>query len=236
MAVSTCTFRINFINQLEEFDIFQCDQEHLEGKNLCLFHDEDYLKDDINHKNKDIVIGKLNGRIDESNANNKPLYCIGYYLPDIIIDQDFKQPVWFIRCKFQRADFSEITFASAYFSGTTFASKTTFSEITFADIAEFSHTTFSSKAHFRCKFQGRTYFDYTTFKKPNEIRFEIMDMSQVSFMNADITGIRFSGKTRWSEYGQFKIVEEKELEEILSKNRDTEESEAKDIKKKGTKL
>jgi hypothetical protein len=33
-------------------------------------------------------------------------------------------------------------------------------------------------------------------------------MSHVSFMNTDITEIRFSGKTRWSKDGQFKVVEE----------------------------
>jgi len=38
-------------------------------------------------------------------------------------------------------------------------------------------------------------------------------MSLVSFMNTDITGIRFGGKTRWSKDGKFKVIEEEEEEE-----------------------
>ena len=38
-------------------------------------------------------------------------------------------------------------------------------------------------------------------------------MSLVSFMNTDIIGIRFSGKTRWGkDRDQFKVVEEEKLE------------------------
>ena len=41
-------------------------------------------------------------------------------------------------------------------------------------------------------------------------------------MNSDLKGIRFSGKTKWSKDGQFKVIEEKNLEMELDKYEETE--------------
>ncbi len=315
-ASTTCTFKIDDTNVPEEYR--KCGQKPSEDKHLCLFHDESILRDN-KPENKDKVIEKLNDRIDECIVNNEPLYCIGYYLPDIEIKREFKQPVWFSHCKFQKANFfgyifsakvdfsgarfeaevdfsgarfeaevdfsgarfeaevdfsgarfeaevdfsgarfeAEVDFsgarfeaeadfykvdfaakakfsstnfavladfyaadfaAKANFSSTNFAAKAKFYASRFAAEANFYAARFAAKSHFTGEFQGRTYFDYVTFEKPNEVRFEIDDMSRVSFMNTDITGIRFSGKTRWSKDGQFKIIEEKELEEKVQNHK-----------------
>ncbi len=42
-------------------------------------------------------------------------------------------------------------------------------------------------------------------------------MSQVSFLDTDITGIRFSDRTTWGGQDKFKIIEELWLEDDLSK-------------------
>jgi hypothetical protein len=42
-------------------------------------------------------------------------------------------------------------------------------------------------------------------------------MSNVSFLNTDITGIRFSDNTKWGGEGDFQVIEEEWLEEDREK-------------------
>jgi uncharacterized protein YjbI with pentapeptide repeats len=122
------------IINLEKLETFECDVERIEGKDLCLFHDETYLKDSNHPENKDKVIEKLQKIIENSKNNGKPLKCIGYYLPDIELNRkEFTQQVYFDHCKFQKADFS----------GTTVSSSANFYSI--FSKANFSQATFSSK-------------------------------------------------------------------------------------------
>src|SRR4051812_28567610 len=58
--------------------------------------------------------------------------------------------------------------------------------------------------------------------------FDVENLSNVSFMNTDITGVRFSEKARWgggeenAKEGEYKIIDERLLEEkIKEKNDDT---------------
>jgi len=82
-----CTFKQDYFDfQLKKFEIFPCDVERKEGKDLCLFHYENYLKDNNHPENKDKVIEKLQERIENSKRNKTPLKCIGYYLPDITLN------------------------------------------------------------------------------------------------------------------------------------------------------
>jgi hypothetical protein len=72
-------------------------------------------------------------------------------------------------------------------------------------------------------------FSYVTFEKPNKIIFESGDMSKVSFVNTDITRVRFSDKVRWSISNKpnwvwdkeecFKVIEEEWLEKRVSKEK-----------------
>ena len=43
-------------------------------------------------------------------------------------------------------------------------------------------------------------------------------MSKTSFMNTDITGIRFSDNTKWGGEGKFQVIEEVWLEEDREKS------------------
>jgi len=308
---SICTFRQSYYDhQYRSHTTFECKIERIQGKDKCLFHDETYLKDDNHQENKDKVIEKLQQMIEESISKNRPLYCIGYYLPNIEIDKEFIQPIYFNHCNFQKANFIEAIFsaeaiftratfsAEANFSSTTFKGKVDFTLATFSAEAQFYYTTFkeaifnnttfkeesiligatfsaeanfsgsifkgkvdftlatfsaityftratfsaeanfssttfkentyfhrptfSDATYFSGKFQGWSYFNYVSFGKPNEVRFEIEDMSLVSFMNTDITRIRFSGKTRWSKDGQFKVIEEENLEKALDTYKEIE--------------
>ena len=57
---------------------------------------------------------------------------------------------------------------------------------------DFTSTTFLGKSHFSGTFEDITYWKDVTFENPNKNIFDVRDMSKVSFVNADITGIRFN--------------------------------------------
>jgi hypothetical protein len=249
-----CTFKQEYYDfKTEKDEIFEC-KEPIKDKKFCLFHEEAYIKDISHPENKDTVITKLHERMDEYNNRNEILLCIGYYLPDVEITKEFKQPIYFNNCKFQNVDFSHTTFSGqanfsyatfsgqayfhdttfsdlayfsyatfsgkAYFSDTTFSGQANFHDTTFSGQANFTNATFSNKTRFLGWFKGITKFNYITFEIPNKVIFEVEDMSKVSFINTDITGIRFSDKTSWGGKDKFHVIEEKWLDDKTIKERE----------------
>jgi hypothetical protein len=184
---------------------FTCDQESLVNKDVCLFHDDTYLKDSNRSENKDKVIQKLNDRIDESISNNEPIYCIGYHLPHAKINKTFTQAIYFNHCKFQ----------NAVFFGAKFSADANFSRVTFSAEADFIKSIFSDKAHFSGKFEGLAYFNYVAFENPNKVIFEVKDMAKVSFLDTDITKVRFSNKISWGGKDEDKVIEEEWFEQYI---------------------
>jgi hypothetical protein len=141
----TCTYKQEYYDyQILKFEIFPCDQECTKNKKFCLFHDDTHLKDPENNDN---VIAKLYHRIDKSISKNEPLLCIGYYLPDVLINREFKQPVYFNHSKFH----------DAYFTGSTFSDRADFSGTTFSGPAIFTGTTFSNKTRFSGEFRDNIF-------------------------------------------------------------------------------
>jgi hypothetical protein len=112
--IDHCSYKSEYYDfQSYKTKTFPCDQEPLENKDVCLFHNKSYLKDRNHPENKNKVIERLQKRIENSKKNKMPLKCIGYYLPDIELNkEEFFQPVYFNNCKFQKASFSGATFSS----------------------------------------------------------------------------------------------------------------------------
>ena len=103
----------------------------------------------------------------------------------------------------KEVDFKQVNFAEAEFSDTTFFSG-----------ADFYRSIFSNAAYFSSIFKSETFFNYVRFENPNKITFESGDMSKVSFINTDITRIRFSDKITWAgKKDKFTIIEEEWLED-----------------------
>jgi hypothetical protein len=194
-----CNYNRDYYDyQTEKDEKFQCDQESLEGKDFCLFHNENYLKDHLHPENKENVIEKLRERIKNSERNKMPLKCIGYYLPDIVLNKEFNQKVYFNYGKFQRAKFSSSKFSSeADFSDAISASRAYFYRTIFKEETNFSLSKFADICHFSGEFKDITYFNYVTFENPNRIMFEIKDMSGTSFLNTDFVGVKFSINIKW---------------------------------------
>jgi uncharacterized protein YjbI with pentapeptide repeats len=238
-----CEFTDRYYNyQIDKWEIYNCDQEPLSNNKLCLFHDEQYLKDCNNPKNKENVIRKLDEKINNSILNNVPLVCIGYYIPEIKINKEFNQQVYFKDCKFQRVNFNGSTFsAEVTFSYSIFSDEANFSRSIFYNIVNFNGSTFNNMANFygsvfksranfygsvfksRANFYGSvfsskdaTFFNSVIFEKPTSIIFEVDNMSKVSFLNTDITRIRFGSRTRWGGLTKYKIIEEEWFEKLFT--------------------
>jgi uncharacterized protein YjbI with pentapeptide repeats len=121
-----------------------------------------------------------------------------------------------------KANFGGATFSNkADFGGATFSNTVSFFENEFSNKANFSHAKFTGEAEFSGCFNGRAYFNYVLFEDGKKILFETEDLSKVSFMNTDITRVKFSDRVRWGEKGNF-IVEEEMLEKFLKYSFDYE--------------
>jgi hypothetical protein len=121
---------------------------------------------------------------------------------------------------FNRAKFE----GEAFFPGASFQGEADFSGATFHRLATFINSEFYGKTHFSGHFNGKTKFNYVLFEGKEKVIFDIENLSNVSFINTDLTGIRFSDKARWGEKKvkdvKFKIIDERLLEEKINKEND----------------
>ena len=76
--------------------------------------------------------------------------------------------------------------------------------------------------YFLGHFNSKTNFNYVLFEGKEKVIFDIENLSNVSFINTDITRVRFSDKARWGGGGgekdkedRFKIIDEGLLEEKI---------------------
>ncbi len=76
--IAQCSFTCEYYNyKLGKIEEFKCEQLPLGNKELCLFHDEGYLKDVNEPEHKEAVIKRrLNRKIENSIIDNISLICI----------------------------------------------------------------------------------------------------------------------------------------------------------------
>jgi hypothetical protein len=137
---------------------------------------------------------------------------------------------------FSNVDFSKqgkVDFTEAEFSGNGFV--------------YFNAAKFSNPALFiKCKFLTNVFFSYVNFMNPNEVKFETDNLSNVSFINSDITRIVFGENTWFGKLGskkvglinlrpfeRFKIFDERRFEDCINKNETTTNS---NLEKEGLSL
>ena len=234
----TCQFTAIYWNYESKATVdYNCDSkdEEVLDSGFCIFHDENYLQDkDSRKENEQNVRGKLMAKVLKSLEKREPLFCIGYFIPSIRINDIFTNTVYFSKCKFQgvtnfdqakfsEADFSSAEFSEADFSSAKFSKKADFGFAEFSGQANFSSAKFSEADFSSAKFSGQAdfsitfkdNFNYVLFEDGKKILFGIEDLSQFSFMNTDITRVRFSDRARWGKKDKFKVVEEEMLENSL---------------------
>ena len=62
-----------------------------------------------------------------------------------------------------------------------------------------------------------TEFHNVLFEQPEKTVFDVNDLSKVSFMNTDITRVRFSDETRWGER-KLKMKNSREEKKVTEEN------------------
>jgi hypothetical protein len=179
---------------------YNCPDEEILDSGLCIFHDENYLKEgkDNRKEHEQKVIAKLMEKVRNSINQKEKLLCIGYHLPDITIKEaNFTKPVYFSECKFQgKADFIGASFqAQADFGFAEFSGLAIFGSATFSSGANFSSAIFSGQAEFfNAKFSGLAYFSSATFSGQIASFNNATFFEQASFSNANFKEITyFSG-------------------------------------------
>jgi uncharacterized protein YjbI with pentapeptide repeats len=145
----------------------------------------------------------------------------------------FYGKVDFRKTEFVKADFHDTVFKNkANFRFSTISNNTRFLDAKFQDRANFVGATFSGETQFigvsfnkaffspEVDFQDKTAFKYVVFENGEKIHFVTKNLSKVSFMNTDITRVRFSDNATWGEgaNNKFKVIDERELENFFEKS------------------
>ena len=197
-----CQFTTQYWNFEIDKEIDYCCEkdEDILNSGRCIFHDENYLNDkDSREQNEQNVRTKLMAKVREKVDKKEPLFCIGYYLPSIRINEVFTKPVYFSKCKFQgEVDFSHTTFSrQAHFRRADFCDKTSF------EFAEFSG---ESTSFVGAKFSGKeTYFEEAKFTaKETSFRQAEFSGERTSFV-----GAKFSGKYTHTYFARAKFSAER---------------------------
>ena len=185
---------------------------------FCIFHDKDYLQDKTNNEQrKRKVLDRLKHKANHAISNNEPLLCMDFLLPefrfsDLNNRNEFTKPVYFSGSQF---------FGKADFSRAIFQEGASFLKANFRGGVYFSNSDFYGKTYFSGEFNSKTKFNYVLFERKEKVIFDIENLSNVSFINTDITGIRFSDKAKWGREkpneDRFKIVDERILEDKIKK-------------------
>jgi hypothetical protein len=84
-------------------------------------------------------------------------------------------------------------------------------KIHFCSFAAFDGAKFTGSAYFNCIFDTHVTFDNVLFKSGNSVVFDMNDLSKISFVNTDITRLRFSEDTYWGPKHRFEVLEERLL-------------------------
>jgi hypothetical protein len=178
--------------------LYKC--PHEPSKPRCMFHDGSSYK-----SRPDDVRNEFYKMVEDAIQNDQPLYCIGFNLPDIIVNgKKFTKPVYFLYSTFQQ---QAIFLGSAFqqqadFSGAKFQQQAIFLDTDFIGEVEFNNTTFSN--------EDRTNkyilippirFDYSTFR--SRVRFigksdKPLDLSNVSFKGVNLDNVEFHN-VKWRE-------------------------------------
>lgn len=101
----------------------------------------------------------------------------------------------------------------------TFLANSYFADVTWLDVY-FDQAKFFEETYFSGEFKRNIHFEYVLFEGKEKILFDLIDLSEVSFINTDITHIRFNEKVKWNEdeNDKYKIVNERQPETKIKKN------------------
>ena len=108
--------------------------------------------------------------------------------------------VYFFKNSCAKTDFSGARFEKAYFY-----------QMVFRDEVDFYQASLEEVNFSNIQFKGETRFRFVLFKDGEKTLFDVEDMSNVSFLNTDITRVRFGEKIRWGKNDKFEVIDENKL-------------------------
>jgi uncharacterized protein YjbI with pentapeptide repeats len=155
-------------------------------------------------------------RFASTKFDKEPIFLGADFNKVKFLDSKFYSGVDFRMARFQEAYFSTIKdfHGKADFSGAKFNLAYFYNSI-FHNSAEFYQCLFQEVQFSEVEFRDETSFKFASFEKEGKILFDVKDLSKVSFMNSNITGIRFGENVRWGTgENEFKIIDEIKLEEL----------------------
>jgi uncharacterized protein YjbI with pentapeptide repeats len=122
--------------------------------------------------------------------------------------------VSFFRTQFSPEGIVSFGFVSFLGDGDVYFFKSEFSS---RDHNSFAGAKFSTRIFFKeCIFTTDVYFDMVDFLYPERVHFETEDLSKVSFLNSDITRVKFGEGVVWgknnNKANKFIVMDEEELE------------------------
>ena len=99
-----------------------------------------------------------------------------------------------------------VDFRKCEFNGPLNYENTTFGEV------DFTYSHFRGPAYFiETKFLKPSFFNYTRFQTPEDIIFQRVNLSRVSFVNTDLTRINFGEEVQFGEMDEFRTFDEERL-------------------------
>jgi uncharacterized protein YjbI with pentapeptide repeats len=214
----------------QEFVNFECNEITDLPSGLCIFHDQQYLKDDDNQfTHKKNVLNQLWAKINHDITKYNKVECIGYYIPDIKfseiindnlinrinqtkIDFNFNFATFLGKASFSRVSFSGkasffgAKFSEANFFWATFSGQADFSRTKFFGEAKFQGSIFSEEATFhRTEFSKKTSFSGAEFI--GEANFSGVSFSEeANFFWAKFSDIVYFNKIIFGKFANFRYV------------------------------
>ena len=127
------------------------------------------------------------------------------------------EKVDFFNARFKKdAIFSETNMNQVVFPNTLFSGSTKFVNSIFKDV-QFNNSKFQEADFSNSKFEEKTSFNDVLFHDQSKVNFDVDNLSQVSFMNTDITNIRISDRVKWGGANGNIIIDEDLLKDSTSK-------------------
>lgn len=182
MQCKICNFKKEvFDPQIKKYREITCNENALESKK-CKFHDKEYLNKN-SHKE---IHNEIYKKIEDACKNKKVLECVGYYIPEINIENiKFEKEVFFSYSHFVGGvifDHSKFT-SFVDFSNCVFKKEANFNNVMFNDNTEFTNSQFMEYAYFEAaKFRKKTDFSSSYFYKTS---FLAAEFNEIDFSNTD---------------------------------------------------
>jgi len=128
----------------------------------------------------------------------------------------------FTSSELEKVDFFKANFKKDIIFTDSNLREVTFSEASIHGLANFVKATLHEGVKFKkleinradftdAKFEGRTFFHDVLFNNQDKVIFDVHDLSKVSFMNTNVTKVRFGEKVRWAGENGFMIIDEETL-------------------------